>query len=284
VPGPAVVTGIVTRNRRDLLRESLTALAAQTRPVAETIVVDNASDDGTVEMLAEEFPAVRVVALSENLGGAGGFSEVIGAALRTGFDWLWLLDDDSVARPDALDRLLAAADETGGPALVCSRVEWTDGSLHAMNLPIMPRQRDRELVFEARDGVLPVRATTYVSVLLSRPAVERAGLPRRDFFWQTDDIEYTARILRDAPGYYVPGSVVEHRTPDQYTAVNDDRRFFFHVRNTVLMIRGSAWRLREKPRLAWWIVQTSLVYLRINHLRPHSVRNLLSGLVAGVRA
>jgi rhamnopyranosyl-N-acetylglucosaminyl-diphospho-decaprenol beta-1,3/1,4-galactofuranosyltransferase len=286
MPEAKVVATIVTRDRKDLLRESLNAVFGQTRPVKEAVVVDNASTDGTAEMLSEEFPGVTVVALAENQGAAGGACEAIAAAMRTEFDWLWLLDDDSIARPDALAELFSALEELGpsAPALLCSRVEWRDGSPHVMNLPIMPRERDRRLVHDAREGILPVRAATYVSLLLSRAAVEGAGLPPRHFFWQTDDIEYTARILRDARGYYVARSVVEHRTPTQYTAINDDRRFYFHIRNTILMIRGRAWRAREKPRLVWWIVQTSLVYLRINHLRPRSVMNLFRGLMAGVRS
>ena len=283
--GPAVVACVVTRNRRELLRESLAALFAQTVPVERALVVDNASDDGTPSMLAEEFPEAEVVALAENQGAAGGFCEAIAHALRRDWDWLWLLDDDSVARPEALEELLAARERVGGAVLLSSRVEWTDGSLHAMNRQIMPRERDRGLLDRAADGELPVRAATYVSLLLARPAVEAAGLPARHYFWQTDDIEYTARILRDARGYYVPRSIVEHRTPDQYTAIDDDRRMYFHLRNTVLMMRGRAWRPREKPRLAWWIVQTSLVYLRVNRRRPRAaLANVARGLAAGVGA
>src|SRR5438093_4725588 len=124
--------------------------------------------------------------------------------------------------------------------------------------------------------MLPVRAATWVSLLLSRSAVERCGMPPRHFFYQADDIEYTARILRDASGYYVPASVVEHRTPSQYTAIHDDNRFYWHIRNTILMLRGRAWRTREKPWLVWVLLSTSLIYLRINHLRPRSIKNLLA--------
>ena len=283
---PTVVASIVTRNRKELLRKSLNAVFAQTVPLKETIVVDNASEDGTIEMLAEEFPLVRVVALSENQGGSGGFREAIRAALQTPTDWIWLFDDDCVARPDALEQLLAAAEQLSAPDppdVLCSRVEWTDGSMHVMNLPIMPRQRDSALVFEAEERPLPIRAASFVSTMFSSRALSRAGLPRTDFFWQTDDIEFTARILREGRGYYVPKSIVEHLTPSMHTAVNDDGRMWYHVRNTTLMIRGRSWRPREKPRLAWWIAQTSFVYLRINHLRLRSIVNLLSALAAGAR-
>ena len=284
---PRVVATVLTRNRRDLLRQALTAIGQQTRAVDELVVVDNASTDDTREMLAEEFPGAHVVALPTNLGATGGFYEAIRAGCERGVDWLWLLDDDSIARPTALEELLASLERLDGPtppALLCSRVEWRDGAPHPMNRPSVRGRDARLLVDSVRDGILPVRAATWVSLLLSREAVDRVGMPLKHFFYQADDIEYTARVLRHAHGYYVPASVVEHRTPTQHTAVDDDHRFYYHARNTVLMLRGSAWATREKPVLVWWLVSTSIIYLRINRLRPSSVRTLLSGVVAGLRA
>ena len=284
---PKVAATILTRNRRDLLRQSLDAVLGQTRPVDHLIVVDNESSDGTVDMLASEFPQVTVVALPENQGATGGFYEAIAAGCRTDADWLWLMDDDSIARPTALAELLAAIERADGaapPVLMCSRVEWRDGRPHMMNRPVVQRRGPARLAGAVRSELLPVRAATWVSLLISRQAVERSGMPPRHFFYQADDIEYTARILRDGAGYYVPASVVEHRTPTQHTAVDDDHRFYFHIRNTILMLRGRAWRLREKPMLAWWLVWTSIIYLRKNRLSRRSVENLAGGLLAGVRS
>ena len=284
---PRVVATVLTHNRRELLSRCLDAVRAQTRPADRVIVVDNASSDGTREMLASDFPEVEVVALPQNLGGAGGYYEAIAAAKRTDAGWYWLMDDDSIATPAALEELLAALDRIEGgddPALLCSRVEWTDGNPHPMNRP-SPRRRDqRDVVSAVSRRLLPVRAATFVSVLLARDAVEHAGMPARHYFFQADDIEYTARVLRDARGYYVPDSVVVHATPAQHTAVDDDRRFFYHARNTVLMLRGRAWRPREKPVLAFWLASTSVTYLRINRMSPRAVRNLLRALWSGLRS
>ncbi len=67
-----VAAVVVTYNRSDVLRNALTGLLAQTRPLDELIVVDNASTDGTSDMLAAEFPTARLVRMSENLGPGGG--------------------------------------------------------------------------------------------------------------------------------------------------------------------------------------------------------------------
>jgi GT2 family glycosyltransferase len=285
VPEPRIVACIVTNNRRELLRECITALQAQTRPLDEIVVIDNGSEDGTGAMLIEQFPDVHVIAYPDNLGASHGFSRGVTLALERDFDWLWLIDDDGIARPDALAQLLAALDEIDGPepALLCSRVEWKDGMPHTMNFPVMARERDKPVVADLRDGVVPIRAATYVSLLLSKSAMESTHPPLAKFFYQTDDIEYTARLLRDKPGYFVARSVVLHKTPRQHTAISDDRRFYYHARNTLLMLRSRGWRLREKPRLVWWVLRTSYWFLRKNHLRPRSLRTWLSALAAGAR-
>ena len=68
---PRVVAVVVTWNRRQLLEESLAALAAQTHRLSQVVVVDNASTDGTTALLRESYADLDVVHLDENTGGAG---------------------------------------------------------------------------------------------------------------------------------------------------------------------------------------------------------------------
>ncbi|MER3603731.1 MAG: hypothetical protein C4298_08345, partial [Thermus sp.] len=81
---------VVTYNRKELLRECLETLRGQTRKVDHILVVDNASTDGTEEVLRAEFPEVEVLRLPENQGSSGGFHEGMKRAYEEGFDWLWL--------------------------------------------------------------------------------------------------------------------------------------------------------------------------------------------------
>src|ERR1044072_8228547 len=76
-----VVAVVVTHDRRDLLAEALTAIGAQTRVPDVVVVVDNASSDGTAELLESRFPGVDLVRLPYNTGGAGGFAAGIRSAL-----------------------------------------------------------------------------------------------------------------------------------------------------------------------------------------------------------
>ena len=88
---------VVAYNRAKLLRECLDAIAAQTRPVQRVIVIDNASTDDSAH-IAQQHPVVdRVIPLSENTGGAGGFCAGIAHALAykelESQDFIWIMDD-----------------------------------------------------------------------------------------------------------------------------------------------------------------------------------------------
>jgi len=279
---------VVTYNRKELLRECLVALRAQTRPPDRVLVVDNASTDGTLDLVSEEFGEVELLTLPENVGGAGGFHAGLERACEAGAEWAWLMDDDTVPRPDALEALLTAPARLEGlpaPLLLGSRVVWTNGDLHPMNFPSFKREPVQEFVAGNERGLLPLRMATFVSLLVHRDAVQRFGLPLAHYFIWSDDIEYTARILRAGPfGYLVPESTVEHRTKAAYTAVTDTGgRFYFHVRNSVYMLRSSAWNVREKASLVWMLFYTTQAYLRLNRFGREQLAIVLRGLRDGVR-
>lgn len=289
----AVCAIVVTYNRRALLDECLAALRAQSRPVEHVLVVDNASTDGTAEHIRGAHPEVELLALAENGGGAGGFHAGMAHAHAQGFDWLWLMDDDTIPTPHALAELLAAPERVTGaglpaPFLLASKALWTDGSLHPMNAPGPDRKRIDLVVRAAELDLLPLRSTTFVSLLVSKEAVDRYGLPHAEYFIWSDDIEYTARILQRETGYLVPTSEVHHKTKAAHTAVTDaGGRFYYHVRNTLFMLRSSSWDLGEKLGLVYVLVTTSAEYLRRNRGRGGSAgtvaRGLRDGLSAGPR-
>lgn len=278
---------VVTRDRRELLHECLTALQGQTRAVDRILVVDNVSSDGTAEMLPAEFPDVTVVRLETNEGGAGGFHEGVRRAYDEAYDWLWLMDDDTVPTPTALERLLEGRDTAVSlgehPVALASKVVWTDGRLHPMNKPRPAVRRMDGLVEAASHGLVLVRSASFVSLLVHRRAVERFGLPIKRFFIWTDDVEFTARILRWESGYLVPESVVHHKTATAHTTAEGSReRFFYYVRNSLYMTRGPAWETQEKLRILWVLAIQIRRYLRHNRWHPRAALVVARGLVHGV--
>lgn len=276
----------MTRNRCELLRRCLTALGEQTRRVDEILVVDNDSQDETRHMVRSEFSSVELLELGTNVGGAGGFCHGMAWAHERGYEWLWLMDDDTFAQTDALEQLLAGAERapSGRPLLLASRVLWKDGSPHPMNLGL-PRWRwPVELAEGVAHGLLLMRYVTFVSVAVHRQAIDRFGLPLPHFFIWGDDVEFTARILRDEPGFLVPESVVFHWTDAPKGAANLlGDRFYYHVRNSLFLLRGSAFQPSERLAYARWYFGTLIRYIRETRGDWRALATLARGTRDGLR-
>lgn len=222
----AVCAVVVTYNRKDLLRTNLQALLAQTHPVARILVIDNASTDGTLEMVAEEFPATRFpqvqpVQLAENVGGAGGFHEGFRRAFEQGADWLWAMDDDGLPHPECLQKLLAAPEAAGpfrGP-LVYAREEMDDPNYEHLSFVgavktaagFIPLRTRADAAVCAPGGIIPDYICVFNGVLIRRDAVDRIGLPKKEFFIWGDEWDYVLRARRlGIPTVTVAGALFWH--------------------------------------------------------------------------
>ncbi|MEI5585034.1 MULTISPECIES: glycosyltransferase [unclassified Agromyces] len=236
-----VVAVVVAYNRRDLLAEVLAALAAQETPVARIVVVDNASTDGSGDVARAAGDLVDVVDLARNTGGAGGFAAGMAVAMADHRpDWLWLMDDDTVPEPAALRELLTAVGGTDA-VVAGSRVVWFDGSEHPMNTPrAKPFAGRGERRAAGVRSVVPIRSTSFVSMLIRADVVREVGLPIADYFIWNDDFEYSTRALRGRRGVHVPASVVVHKTRVLgSTDADPGARFYYEVRNKLWMFRRS---------------------------------------------
>jgi len=285
---PSVCAVVVTHNRLELLRECLPALQEQTRPPDSILVVDNGSTDGTAEAVRSEFPGVELLRLAENGGGAGGFRAGMEAAHARGFGWLWLMDDDTIPTPTALERLLEPLDDLAGlpePVLMASKVVWSDGLLHPKNLPWPRVEQPEVFVDAAARGLVLLRNASFVSVLVHRRAIDEHGLPHQHYFIWGDDGEFTARILRDGAGYLVPASLVHHKTRHK-DPVHRDRaardQYYYELRNKLFMLRGGAWTRREKLRLAAATVMGTGQWLVATRPRLRDVRVLARAVRDGL--
>jgi rhamnopyranosyl-N-acetylglucosaminyl-diphospho-decaprenol beta-1,3/1,4-galactofuranosyltransferase len=191
---------VVTYNRAALLGECLAALAGQTRPPDGIVVVDNAGTDGTRAMLRERYPAVPVLALPRNVGGAGGFHAGMKWAYGQGYDWLWLMDDDGRPAPDCLARLLAHARSAG---VLVPLQQDSGGRLYGI-ASWRGEEIDVTADIAARGDVVDGNFVfRFVGPLISRTVIERAGLPHKDYFIWFDDLEYALRIQRMGAGAVV---------------------------------------------------------------------------------
>jgi GT2 family glycosyltransferase len=211
-----VAAVVVTRNRPVLLKRCLEAIDSQTYPVLHLVVVDNASDEPTRELLAGEVARrstdFHLIRLEENSGGAGGFHEGMRACLPLPCTHMWLMDDDCEPEPEAMAELVAAAAIVGEDAVLGSNVFDLNGE--SINVqPISQRPGMNNMPQYARylaDGLIEMKTLTFVSFLVSIDLVRKVGLPLKEFFLWADDAEYCLRLARFTKLYQVGKSKTKH--------------------------------------------------------------------------
>jgi GT2 family glycosyltransferase len=275
----------------------------QTRPPDAIYVVDNASNNaGDVAGAGLARPAgaggdggggaeLIVLRSDTNLGGAGGFALGMARAFAAGHDWIWLLDDDALARPDALACLLAAVNGLAGPAVgagaVCGTVrEFGDIAVRHRRRYHRPTRLEQPLPRAAYAGP-PCRVDTasFVGFLVSAGAVAEVGFPDRDFFLAYDDTEYSLRLGRAGLGIWlVPGSVVEHlrERRARLRAGPFGSKHYFTIRNRIVVARRYA-SLPLVPSCVGLGFGAALWLASAGRLRRGAVRILWRAMADGCR-
>ncbi|MCT4378534.1 glycosyltransferase family 2 protein [Leuconostoc falkenbergense] len=275
---------IVTFNRLTLLKEVIESLKQQETTISHLIVVDNASESDTQSYLESLGSQIEYVRLPNNIGGAGGFNAGIRYFMaHTSDDFVWLMDDDTVPQSDTLSQLLAFSNVKKHFGFLASDVRWTDGHRALMNRPA-PMNRLKKVPEDLTEPI-QVQNATFVSLLMRRSVVKQIGLPITDFFIWGDDIEYTERAARVAPGYFVPSAKVVHKMATNVgsSLLNDvserTPRYFYSYRNKVYYARK-----RDSYRKYRAFLRIFLEYLQIKFSRTERKQEKLSTLKRGVSA
>jgi rhamnopyranosyl-N-acetylglucosaminyl-diphospho-decaprenol beta-1,3/1,4-galactofuranosyltransferase len=285
---------VVTYNRKRLLEQCLTALLDQTRPLDEIIVIDNASTDGTEDVVRERFPGVTYVKLASNSGGAGGFHEGIKLAFEKGYDWIWIMDDDAIAMANALENL------TNCPMMLedkvyalASTVLERNGSISLLHRRLFdPKELKEEAINAGRykDDYFQMDSASFVGLLISRKAIREIGLPLKDLFIYYDDTEYSLRIRKRGIMVTVPGSKIVHGEGDGGLEISTRRqqpldwRRYYATRNRIYMLRkhGQPGLIfyRNILRTIYYVIKEALLR---HHFKFRSIKILFFGILDGLR-
>lgn len=207
---------IVTYNRPELLGELLESLLVMKRPPSKVVVVDNASEPRTgevIESFRQRLGADVLVnhRLATNTGGAGGFSEGVRVALEQGAQWIWLMDDDVEILPEALGRLAPWMERF---AVVHGRRYDVDGSPFFWQAKFneflgVPLPYTRK-AFSAQ-GYAITNSGTFEGMLIRADVVKRIGLPDPRFFITWDDAVYAWLASRHTDVAYVDAFVLQRK-------------------------------------------------------------------------
>jgi len=199
---------VVTFNRKRLLSECIDALLKQSRPLDRIFIVDNASSDGTKSYLKErdyfDNPIICYIELAQNLGGAGGFHAGMAAAHKAGFDWVWVMDDDTEPHLNSLENMEHWKQYPRVVAIANRKVDRL-GTDTADGLRLLPYDKAKAAPYSR------VQFSSFVGLLIKSSAIGSIGLPKPEFFIHNDDTEYCMRLRAIGDIALAPDSLVAHK-------------------------------------------------------------------------
>ncbi|MBP7687021.1 MAG: glycosyltransferase family 2 protein [Thermoflexales bacterium] len=263
-----------------------TALRQQTVRDFEIILVDNASHDDSLELLARDFPEVKVIALKHNLGFAGGSNVGIRAAQG---EFIILLNNDTEVDAHWLEEVIAAFQRHPEAGSVASKMKLFDqrdtfhttGDFYRLDgIPgnrgvweVDRGQYDREeYVFSACGG----------SAAYRRSMLDQIGLLDEDFFFSCEDVDLGWRAqLAGWPCVYAPKAVVYHKLKATGGGATAS---FYDGRNFLWLIAknypASLWQINRSKiiRQQWSLFSEAARAWRGEAARAR-IRGMLAGLI-----
>jgi GT2 family glycosyltransferase len=254
----SVVT--VNWNSRDDLRACLSSLATQTYVDLEVLVVDNASSDGSAEMVRSLFPQFTLLQQSQNLGFAEGCN--VGIAHSTG-GWIALLNNDAVAEADWAEKLVAAttlAPPSCGMLQSLMLFQRTPPTVNSTGIRLSrlgsgrdrgegepPPERGRrwEPIFCPTCGAAALRRSMLDAIKLSTGYFDQ----RHFCYYEDLDLGWRAR-LAGFDALYVPDSIVRHKYHG--TTARMSRAWLVELATTNrvrTLLKNASWRFMTRSLL-----------------------------------
>ncbi len=210
---PGVTVVIPNWNRRDLVERLIPQLRAQSHPIAEIVVVDNGSEDGSAAAASQA--GARVLEMGRNAGFSAAVNRGIGEAST---DLVAIVNNDVEPAPGWLDRLVEAVRDprvwfAAGKLLSATQPGSLDGAYDELSRGACAwRAGHGRTDGELWDRPAPIRFAPFTAVLFRKDLFAKVGLLDERFESYLEDVDFCLRAARQGfSGAYVPGAVAVHQ-------------------------------------------------------------------------
>ncbi len=230
-----VLVVILNWNGLEFTRACCHSLREQTYAAHEVWVVDNGSTEHAVDVLRTASVGANLLPLPENRGFAGGVNAALAAADLSRFDYVWLLNNDTLCDPDALQRLISTAETNPQFAAVgCALREPAGKGNRTAIVPAGVRLRPPFYIPQPARGATMPDYLCGASLLLRREALETLGWLDDAFFFFFEDADWCFRARR--AGWLLgvaPGAPIVHAGGGTIRRQSRNRAYYYragHVR------------------------------------------------------
>lgn len=247
----------------------------------QTIVVDNGSTDGSVEVLRNIYPEIVILETKENLGFAGGNNVGIQWAMGKKFEWIFLLNNDTTVKEDLLDALIEASQQKNAKILGAKIYRYYDPETidHLggfWNPKIAEFESPAQGKKETNGDFHEMQEVDYVSgcaLLLHREVIEKIDLLEPNFFLYWEETDYCFRARKAGfPVWTAPKAHVYHKVSTSFTGGKAHMHYFWW-RSRLLWMKRNCTK-KEKHKLYRKVILPEL-FKTLRHLCLKSLQYAL---------
>jgi hypothetical protein len=218
---PRVALLVLSYNGVDLTLNCLASLCRSDYPQLDVILVDNASQDNTVEAVRAAFPQVHVIPLRENLGYAAGNNVGIQAALDWGADYVFLINNDTTLEADCVSILVRTAQANPRIGMLGPMVyTWEEGHVISSAGGVVDWHSADAYNLGAGEvdrGQYPAGQVDFINgcgLMVTRAAIERAGMLDTKFFMYWEETDWCLRVRKAGfDVWFEPAARMRHKAP-----------------------------------------------------------------------
>lgn len=290
---PFVLVLTLTWNQKDDTLHCLSSLLKMQYPNYSIVLIDNGSEDGTVEAVSNQYPEVIILQNKDNLGFPGGFNVGLRYALHEKCDYIFMINNDTEVASDLLDKLMRHAKQTK-VGMLSPKIYFYDDpkriwSVGAMRHPLtfeMTKKGDFEMDKGQWNEVLDRDYLVGCALLIKRVMLVEVGLFDEGYFpiyYEDMDLSLRAKMA----GYrllLVPQARMWHKVSAAAGGSGSPRERYLMARNSIRFFRkhvhGWRWLIVLPYRLGSG-VKTVVKLLLLK--RPESAAAYIRGILDGFR-
>ncbi|NCC53720.1 MAG: glycosyltransferase family 2 protein [Spartobacteria bacterium] len=277
-------------NAQDTI-ECLQSLRQSDYPNLRLLMVDNASNDNTVERVMNELSDVDVVRMSENVGFARGFNTAMTYALEHGADYVFMINNDTIVDPPLIARLVAAGRADPKAGVLTPKIYyydhkdtvWSAGSRYRKCPPVIVIQKGKHPDRGEFDHLRDLEFVTTCALAFPRAFLEEQGLLDANFFFFSEDYDLSIRARQ--AGYalrFVPEARMWHKVSKSTKAGSPSPFFWFtYGRSSAIFCR------KHRAFNAWMTGPAHLAYVLARMLaegKHYGIKPFMKGWREGMKA
>jgi GT2 family glycosyltransferase len=276
---------VLNWNTYEMTKECIQSLLAMDGDSFEILIIDNGSQDGSVEYLRQAFPKIALIANARNLGFASGSNVGMRLALEQGADYVLLVNNDTVVKPDLLAELLAESERHPKAGLLSPKIYYADhpdriwwaGGTYSLWQGVPRHLGWKEKERGQYETARVIDWATGCVVLLRCDALLKTGLFDDKMFANAEDLDLSLRMR--SVGWevrYVPAAKLWHKEGFATRRnAGEHVRYFTSIRNLL-------WVMHKHARTLHWL--TFCPYFLVRYVFVLVFKSLCRGNLKSARA